>query len=108
MALAIIASSMFIENFLLIYHLKHILTSPIEISGSLIEKIFEMKSLNKTALSESEDPNLVWSNWKTKFLRVVNSHAPIRTRRAKLNNIPWINSALKNDMRCRDAAKRRR
>lgn len=40
------------------------------------------------SFDESEDSNLVWSNWKTKFLRVVNSHAPIRTRRAKLNNIP--------------------
>ena len=59
------------------------------------------------SLDESEDPNLVWSNWKTKFLRVVNSYAPIRTRRAKLNNSPWINSVLKNDMRCRDAAKKK-
>lgn len=59
------------------------------------------------SFDESEDPNLVWSNWKTKFLRVVNSHAPIRTRRAKLNNSPWINSVLKNDMRCRDAAKKK-
>ena len=28
------------------------------------------------SFNESEDPNLVWSNWKTKFLRVVNSLAP--------------------------------
>ena len=40
-------------------------------------------------------------------MRVVNSHAPIRTRRAKLNNLPWINSALKNGMRCRNAAKKK-
>ena len=33
------------------------------------------------SFDESEDPNLVWSNWKIKFLRVVNSHAPIRTVR---------------------------
>ena len=59
------------------------------------------------SFDESEDPNLVWSHWKTKFLRVVNSHAPIRTRRAKLNNLPWINSALKNGMRSRDAAKKK-
>ena len=73
MASAIIASSVFIENFLLIYHLKDTLSSLIEIFEILIEKIFEMKSLNKTAWSfnESEDLNLVWSNWKTKFLRIV-------------------------------------
>ena len=42
---------MFIENFFLIYHLKVILLSLVEISEILIEKIFEMKSLNKTGLS---------------------------------------------------------
>jgi len=50
---------------------------------------------------------LVWSNWKTTFLRVVNSLAPIRIRRAKLNNIPWINLALKNDMHSGGAAKKK-
>ena len=32
---------------------------------------------------------------------------PIRTRRTKLSNLPWINSALENGMRCRDAAKKK-
>jgi len=57
------------------------------------------------SFNESEDPNLVWS--KANFLRVVNSDAPFRTRRTKLNKTPWINSALKKGMRCRDAAKRK-
>ena len=48
-----------------------------------------------------------WPLHKAKCLRVVNCHAPIRTRRAKLNNLPWINSALKSGMRCRDAAKKK-
>ena len=59
------------------------------------------------SFNESENPNLVWSNWKTKFLRVVNSHAPFRTRCTKLNKTPWINSGLKKGMRCRDTAKRK-
>ena len=50
LASAIIASSMFIENFFLIHHLKDILLSLIEISEILIEKSFEMKFLNKTGL----------------------------------------------------------
>ena len=82
---------MFIENFFLIHHLKDILLSLIEISEILIEKILEMKFLNKTGLSM----NLKIQIWygltgKQIFLRVVNSHAPIRTKRAKLNNLPWI------------------
>ena len=48
---------------------------------------------------ESEDPNLERSNWKTKFLRGVNSHAPFQTRRTKLKKTPWINLALKRGMR---------
>jgi len=51
LASAMIAPSMFIENFLLIYHLKDTLTSLIEIFEILIEKIFETKSLNNTGLS---------------------------------------------------------
>ena len=47
------------------------------------------------SFNESEYLNLAWSNWKTKLLRAVNSHAPFRTRRTKLNKTPWINSALK-------------
>ena len=74
-----------------IHYLKDIPLSLIEISEILIEKIFRNEiSQQDWSFDESEDPNLVWSNWKTKFLRVVNSHAPIRTRRAKLNNLPWI------------------
>ena len=42
-----------------------------------------MKSLNKTGLSMNLKIQIwLWSNWKTKFLRFVNSHAPIRTTRA--------------------------
>ena len=26
----------------------------------------------------SEDPNVLWTNWKTKFLDIVNIHAPLR------------------------------
>ena len=94
---------MFIGKYLLIYHLRDTLPSLTEIFEILIVKIVEMTSRNKTGRSM----NLVWSNWKTKFLRVVNSHAPFRTRRTKLNKTPWINSALKKGMPCRDAAKRK-
>ena len=50
----------------------------------------------------SEDPNVLWTNWKTKFLDIVNNHAPLRTNKA-----PWINSQLKKGMHDRDAAKRK-
>ena len=54
----------------------------------------------------SDDPNVLWADWKTKFLDVVNFHAPLRTRRARIKKAPWINSELKKGMRDRHAAKR--
>ena len=55
----------------------------------------------------SEDPNVLWTNWKTKFLDIVNIHATLRTRRARTNKAAWINSKLKKGMHDRDAAKRK-
>ena len=107
---AIIASSMFIAKYLLIYHLRDTLPSLAEIFEIFIVKIFKVNEISQQEwlFNESEDPNLVWSNWKTKFLRVVNSHAPFRAKRAKLNKTLWINSALEKGMRCRaDAAIRK-
>ena len=54
----------------------------------------------------SEDPNVLWTDWKTKFLDIVNIHAPLRSRRARTNRAPWIIPQLKKGMRDRDAAKR--
>ena len=98
---------MFIGKYLLIYHLKE--HSPISYGNFRNfdpENFRNEISQQDWLFNESEDPNLVWS--KTNFLRVVNSHAPFRTRRTKLNKIPWINSALKEGMRCRDAAAERK
>ena len=49
----------------------------------------------------SEYPNVLWTNWKTKFLDIVNIHALLRTR------APWIDSQLKKGLHDRDAAKRK-
>ena len=71
-----------------------------EIFEILIVKNFEWNVSERLVVRWTEDPNLLWSDWKPKFLRVFNSHAPFRTRRAKLNKTPWINSALKKGVRC--------
>ena len=55
----------------------------------------------------SDDPNVLWADQKTKFLGVVNFHAPLRTRRARIKKAPWINSELKKGMRDRDVTKRK-
>ena len=98
----------FIGKYLLIYHLSNTLPSLTEIFRNFDrENFWNEISQQDWSFNESEDPNLVWSYWRTKFLPVVHSHAPFRTRRTKLNKIPWINSALKKGMRCPDATKRK-
>ena len=34
--------------------------------------------------SASDDPNVLWADWKTKFVDVVNFYVPLRTRRARM------------------------
>lgn len=67
-----------------------------------------MKSLNMTGHSVNRKIQIWYGlTGKQNIVSSVNSQAPFRTRRAKLDKTPWINSALKKGMRCRDAAKRK-
>ena len=68
-------------------------------------KIFEMKSLNKTGRSMNQKIQ-IWHGLEKTTLRVVNSHAPFRTKLLN-GKTPQIDSALKKGMRCRDTAKRK-
>ena len=40
----------------------------------------------------SDDPNVLWDDWKAKSLSIVNSHAPIKTKRVRSGKVPWITS----------------
>ena len=62
----IIASSMFIGKYLLIYHLRDTLRYLTEIFEILIMKIFEMKSLNKTGRSMNQKIQ-IWYGLKQTF-----------------------------------------
>ena len=42
----------------------------------------------------SDDPNVLWADWKAKFLSIVNSHAPLKTKRVGSGKVPWITSDL--------------
>ena len=49
-------------------------------------------------LFNSEDPNIMWAEWKSKFLTIadLDKHAPIQTKRFRFKNFPWKISELKN------------
>ena len=47
----------------------------------------------------------MWREWKIKFLNVVDTHAPLRTKRVRSKRSPWIISELKKHMHERDIMK---
>ena len=50
----------------------------------------------------SDDPNVLRADWKAKFFTIVNSHAPIKTKRVRSRKVPWVTSDLRKGMRDRD------
>ena len=37
-----------------------------------------------------ENSDQIWAAWKSMFMSVVDKHAPIKTKRVRANNLPWI------------------
>ena len=66
------------------------------------EDLNEVINLHTT----SNDPNLLWSNWKTMFLNIAEKHAPIRQRRVKCEYKPWLTNEIKKLSYHRDYLKR--
>ena len=56
-------------------------------------------------LDSGLDPNQMWTEWKTKFLQIVDKHAPIRIKRVRSKNCLWITAGLKERMHNRDTLK---
>ena len=56
-------------------------------------------------LGSALDPNQMWTEWKTKFLQIVDKRAPIRTKGVRSKNSPWITADLKERMHNRDTLK---
>ena len=62
-------------------------------------------SQNWGSINLHDDPNSMWCAWKTIFYKVVDKHAPIRTKRVRVAKSPWITSQLKQHMHERDVLK---
>ena len=84
MASAITALFTFIENYLLLFPKK----------GIQPFLSFNRESFRNDIAQQdwtyngSDDSNVLWADWKTKFLDVVNFHAPPRTRRFRIKKHP--------------------
>ena len=92
MASAITALFTFIANYLLLFPQKGLQPFLTEI----LKIFFDRESFRYDIAKQdwtcngSDDPNVLWAGWKTKFLDVVNFHAPLRTRRARVKKAPSL------------------
>ena len=108
MASAITALFTFIENYLQLFPEKGIQPFLTEIFKNFNRENFRNDIAQQDwTCNGPDDSYVLWADWKTKFLHVVNFHAPLRTRHFRIKQAPWINSELKKGMRDRDAAKRK-
>ena len=53
------------------------------------------------------DPNILWDDWKEKFLLVADMHAPPVIRRVRSQHVSWLTSEIKTKMYHRDFLKRK-
>lgn len=52
-----------------------------------------------------ENPNDKWDAWKMLFMKCVDKHAPLQTRRIRRRKFPWITPQLKERLHERDLSK---
>ena len=85
MASAITALYTFIGNYLLLFPQKGIQPFLTEILRISIEKSFRNDiDQQGWTCNGSDDPNVLWADWKTKLFDDVNFHAPLQSRRARI------------------------
>ena len=67
----------------------------------------DLSSVEWSEVQNCNEVDKALSLWKTKFLEVLDKHAPVRVIQSRSKQIPWINSFVKKQMRERDALKRK-
>ena len=64
------------------------------------------ETLNFNTNTVSNDPNLLWQEWKTKFLEIADWHAPVKQRRIRSEYKPWLTDQIKKLSYHRDYLKK--
>ena len=57
-------------------------------------------------IEQIDNPTGAWEVWKQSFLSVANLHAPVKKRRVRNSNAPWLTPEIKRLMWERDRIKR--
>ena len=66
----------------------------------------DLKKIPWELLNRFHDPSEMWRMWKAFFNRVLNAHAPIRTKRVRNRDALWITSDIRSMMFRRDYLKK--
>ena len=67
----------------------------------------DLNEIFRTQTSNSYSPNILWEEWKEKFLLVAGLHAPPINRKVKSEYAPWITDIVKKNMLHRDYLKKK-
>lgn len=65
-----------------------------------------MKTFNSRKIP-LDDPNVLWNEWKNKFLLVCDRHASPTTRKFRSEYTPWLSDNIIKLMRNRDYPKKK-
>ena len=57
-------------------------------------------------IEQIDNPTGAWEVWKQSFLALANLHAPVKKRRVRNSNAPWLTPEIKRLMWERDRIKR--
>ena len=67
----------------------------------------ELKNISwDTSLTNNRNPNDMWIKWKETFLTIANKHAPIKTRRVRNKDSPWLTAQIRRLIIGRDRLKK--
>ena len=64
--------------------------------------LWDLEKQNWTDINLSNDPNTMWSRWKSLLMECIDRHAPLRHKRVGNKRSPWITNQLQREMRKRD------
>ena len=69
--------------------------------------LWDLEKQNWTDINLSNDPNTMWSRWKSLLMACIDRHAPLRHKRVGNKRSPWITNQLQREMRKRDYLKQK-
>ena len=69
--------------------------------------LWDLEKQNWTDINLGNDPNTMWSRWKSLLMECIDRHAPLRHKRVGNKRSPWITNQLQREMRKRDYLKQK-